>query len=272
MLAVSCVKQSEYDLLNAENLQLKEQIEDLEFGAERLYKQAFELYKNEELDKAEEKLKNLFERHSHSDEAVEGRKLLQKITIKKLELGEEAAWQTAKAKNTIESFEIYSSEYPKGKYKSSSTSNITVLTKASEMAEYQTALTTTSSSVLKAFVSKYPNNKSSAAFKKRIIELEINEIFGDRNTGQLPSFDKTGESYSATASVSIENGTQCSLTVRYSGSEVRMIEIPAGETRNLTMLSGDYRIAASACGSNYAGTESLHGKYSSRYYISTRRY
>ncbi|GAW88673.1 hypothetical protein FPC840_390011 [Flavobacterium psychrophilum] len=38
------------------------------------------------------------------------------------------------------------------------------------------------------------------------------------------------------------------------------------------MLSGEYRIAASACGSNYAGTESLQGSYSTKYYITTTRF
>ncbi|WP_369688140.1 DUF6759 domain-containing protein [Flavobacterium psychrophilum] len=97
-------------------------------------------------------------------------------------------------------------------------------------------------------------------------------MFGNRNTGQLPAFDRNSSSDSSSSFIEIENGTQCNLVVRYSGADTKMIEIPAGSIRSISMLSGEYRIAASACGSNYAGTESLQGSYSTKYYITTTRF
>jgi hypothetical protein len=92
---------------------------------------------------------------------------------------------------------------------------------------------------------------------------------GNRETGKLPTFDQTSFENSPSSAVAITNETGCDLTVRYSGEDVKMIEVPAGATRTVYLSSGNYRIAASACNANYAGNEDLHGDYSSRYYIRT---
>ncbi len=268
----ACVPQSDFDKVSAENRDLKKQLDELENGAERLYKQALEFTKTDELDKAEEKLKILFEKHNESQEASKAQNLALQIKSKRLENAEKAQWEAALKANTIPSFETYNSKYPKGKFVRTSKINIASLIRANEQNEYETALKTNSSSVLHDFIAKYPNNRSVGSFKKKIIELEIDEIFGASNTGHLPTFERNGYGSSATSSLEIENGTGCQLTVRYSGNDVRMIQIPAGATRSVSLSSGNYRIAASACGANYAGTESLQGSYSSRYYISTSRY
>lgn len=114
--------------------------------------------------------------------------------------------------------------------------------------------------------------KSTTSTSKKKIKDDVDRIFNDNKTGQLPTFEKRGDRGTTTSAISIENGTGCSLTVRYSGADINMIIIPAGSTRSVTLKSGLYRIAASACGSNYAGEESLSGRYSSRYYISSSRY
>ena len=251
----SCVQQSEYDKLNSENKELKQQIDELENGAERLYKKAFEYAKTNEFDKADEKLKILFERHNETEQAIRGRDLAIKIKNKRVEIVENSKWETSLLSNTIESYESYNSQYPNGKYINNSKTKIVDLIKANEQNEYDNALNTTSSSTLRDFISKYPNNKSISSFKKKLIQLEIDDIFGDRNTGQLPSFERNGYKYSSTSSIEIENGTDCELIVRYSGGDIKMIEIPAGATSRISLISGSYRIAASACGSNYAGTE-----------------
>jgi len=143
---------------------------------------------------------------------------------------------------------------------------------ANEERAFENAQQANSSRIWKRFLEDYPNHPQSKSIRKKIIDLEVDEIFGDRTTGRLPSFDKIGGGYSSTSSISIKNDTGCGLTVRYSGPETRMVEIPAGGTRNVNLSSGSYRIAASACGANYAGTEQLFGEYSSSYYISRSRY
>ena len=101
------------------------------------------------------------------------------------------------------------------------------------------------------------------------IELEVEKIYNDKNTGEMPTSEKIGSYNSSVSSVSISNDTSCELIIRYSGIDSKMISIPANQTRSLSIQSGSYRITASACGYNYAGSESLSGDYSSKYYIST---
>ncbi|GAW88675.1 hypothetical protein FPS14_contig00008-0059 [Flavobacterium psychrophilum] len=70
--------------MSEENKELREQLDELENGAVRLYGQAVELSKNNELENAEEKLKILFDRHSETDESKKGRLLAIQIKSKKL--------------------------------------------------------------------------------------------------------------------------------------------------------------------------------------------
>lgn len=268
----SCVLQSDYDKLREENKELREQLDELENGAVRLYGQAVEFSKNNELEKAEEKLKILFDRHSETDESKNGRLLAIRIKSKKIEIADNTSYKKALSINTLESLEKYIADNPKGRFVNECKKNIALVIKENEQKDYENALTTTSSYTLEEFISKYPNHKSVKSFRKKLIDLEVNEIYGDRNTGQLPSFDKNSSSYSSYSVIEIENDTQCNLVVRYSGEDTKMIEIPAGATKSISMSSGTYRIAASACGSNYAGTENLQGSYSTKYYITTTRY
>ena len=252
----SCVLQSDYDRLSEENKELREQLDELENGAVRLYGQAVEFSKNNELEKAEEKLKILFNRHSETDESKKGRILAIQIKNQKIEIADKSSYKKALSTNTLESLE----------------KNIALVIKENEQKDYENALTTTSPYTLEEFISKYPNHKSVKSFRKKLIDLEVNQIYGDRNTGQLPSFDRNSSSNSSYSVIEIENDTQCNLVVRYSGADTKMIEIPAGATKSISMSSGTYRIAASACGSNYAGTENLQGSYSTKYYITTTRF
>ena len=116
---------------------------------------------------------------------------------------------------------------------------------------------------------KNPNHKNIEKLKERLIDLEVDAILNDEKTGKMPTSDKIGESSSFISEVSIKNDTSCELEVRYSGRESKMISIPAHQSASISLKNGSYRIAASACGSNYAGTENLMGNYSSSYYIVT---
>jgi hypothetical protein len=255
-----------------ENIALKEQLDELENGAVRLYGQALELAKNNELEKAEAKLKILFDRHSETEESKQGRLLEIEIKNKKIEIADKKSYKTALSTNTIESYDKYLLEYPFGKYRIEAEKNISLVKKETEKKDYENAMNATHSFTLSDFILKYPNHESVNYFRKKMIELEVNEIFGDKNTGKLPSFEKNNLSYSSYSEIQIENGTQCNLVVRYSGIDTKMIEIPQGATRSISMASGTYKIAASACGSNYAGSENLQGTYSTKYYITTSRY
>jgi outer membrane protein assembly factor BamD (BamD/ComL family) len=264
----SCVQQSEYDKLKAENQSLKTKLDESENGAVRLLSQAQSFAQNGELEQAQHKLKILFERHGETNEAAQGRVLLTQIQLQKKKLEEATFWENSSANNSLESYENYLASYPDGQYASLARRSIENLKAEKEKNDFDLALNSNNASTVREFISIYPNHPSVSKFKKRLIELEVDEIFGNSNTGRLPSIEQVGSEYSATSSISIRNDTGCELIVRYSGADVRMIEIASGATKAITLSSGSYRIAASACGANYAGTEQLHGTYSSSYYIS----
>lgn len=124
------------------------------------------------------------------------------------------------------------------------------------------------------YVRTYPSGRYVDEANEAIIDLEVAEIFrGDH--GILPPMQRSGygSSYSSSTSISVQNDTQYTLTVRYSGPTSKKVEIPRGGSRNFTLSSGAYRITASVNARNvrnYAGSESLSGgEYSSKFYIET---
>jgi hypothetical protein len=134
---------------------------------------------------------------------------------------------------------------------------------------YEEAIETNSIYDLKEFINNNPNHDNIDLLNKRLIDLEVEEIYNDKNTGEMPISEKIGSNNSSVSSISISNDTSCELIIRYSGNDSKMISIPANKTRSLSIQSGSYRVTASACGYNYAGNESLRGDYTSKYYIST---
>lgn len=70
------VSQNEYDTLKAENEKLKQEIEDLKFGPDKLLSQAKLYIENKDFSKAKVELQNLIEKHSASQQATEAKPLL----------------------------------------------------------------------------------------------------------------------------------------------------------------------------------------------------
>ena len=261
----SCVTQDKYDEVNKEKSALEQEIQELKFGAPNLLSDAKKFYEAKDYLHAKEKLNTLLEKHPDRPEIAEAKQILSVID-------EEESWNIAINFTDITNTENYITSYPNGKYSSLARQRLQELRIAKEKSDYENALSQNSSSVWKSFITNYPNRSDISEIQKRIIKSEIDEIMGERETGKLPSFDQTSTEYSSSSNISISNDTQCELTVRYSGPDITMIEIPAGGTRTVFLQSGSYRIAASACGSNYAGSEDLHGDYSVKYYIVTSRY
>ncbi|MBL7075490.1 hypothetical protein ISS37_09675 [candidate division KSB1 bacterium] len=85
--------QSEHDKLKKENVKLKAEIEELKFGAERLYKIAENSFIDKDYNKTIEVLNNLFEKHPGSPEAEKGKILISKAekALKKEKAAEERA-------------------------------------------------------------------------------------------------------------------------------------------------------------------------------------
>lgn len=268
----SCVSESEHqrivdekNALAVENQNLKNELEEIKFGAPNLLSDGKKFYQAKDFSQARQKFQILVEKHPDMPQSIEAKKYLANID-------EEELWQNAFISEDISNTEDYISKYPKGKYISNAISRKNELKKLNMQKAYDEAVNSNSSYAWKRFLEDYPDHPNKSSIKEKIIRLEVDEILGDRETGRMPSFDNYSTSYSSNSSVKITNNTGCNLTVRYSGVEAKMIEIPSGGTRTVYLSSGTYKIAASACGANYAGTESLHGSYGSTFYISRTRY
>ncbi|NPA43970.1 MAG: hypothetical protein GXO49_00390, partial [Chlorobi bacterium] len=174
--------------------------------------------------------------------------------------------------NDISLAKNYINKYPKGKHIYKVKKIYKKLKKQKEKEDYAEAKRINTSDVWQKFLNNYPNHWDRKNIKKRIISLKVDEIMQSNETGNLPSFSKTNYGHSAISTVTIHNDTGYELTVRYSGPSIKEIVIPKGKYKTTRLKSGSYKIAASAGGLNYAGTEDLSGNYTSKYYIVTTRY
>lgn len=76
LFGCSGVSESEYKALKAENEKLKEEIQDLKFGPDKLIKKAKLYLENREFEKAESELNTLIQKHPVSDQVTEAKSLL----------------------------------------------------------------------------------------------------------------------------------------------------------------------------------------------------
>jgi len=264
-LLSSCVSETEHQRVLEENEQLRAELEEIKFGAPVLLTEGKKFFEAKDYSKARDKFQTLLEKHPDLPQSIEAKKYLST-------LDEEELWHYAVNSDDISMSENYISNYPKGKYVSKARARREELKILNLEKAYNDANNSNSSHAWKNFLEEYPNHKEANEIRNKIIRLEVDEIMANSNTGQIPSFNQNSYSYSSSSSVEITNNTGCSLIVRYSGADAKMIEIPKGGKKRVNLSSGIYKVAASACGSNYAGTENLQGSYSSTFYISSTRF
>ena len=97
LLLSSCgVPKSDYDKLQSENKKLKQQLEECQFGAGKLLNQAKMYFENKEYEKCKDQIKILLEKHLGSNEAKEGKELLEKANLEMKKIAE------AKKKEEVE--------------------------------------------------------------------------------------------------------------------------------------------------------------------------
>lgn len=139
---------------------------------------------------------------------------------------------------------------------------------------YKNALSSQSSNIWKKFLKDYPNHPEKNRIEDQITALEVEEIFNGEY-GEIPSSQLLGEKNYKKSSIEIKNDTRYTLTIRYSGNEVKKIVIAPNSFKKITLKSGQYKVAASVNASgvrNFAGRETLQGEYSSSYYIKSSKY
>lgn len=268
----SCVSESEHNRLEDEKVaiekerdSLKKVIEDIKFGAPNLLADGKKFFEANDYTAARQKLEELVKRHSDLPESIEAKRII-------ILLNEEDMWNKAITSEVIADTEKYISNYPDGKYSSKAKINLQDLKIKNEQKDYDNAIAENSSSTWNKFLKDYPNNPKASEIREKIIRLEVDEIMGDKQTGRMPESIQYSSSYSSQSKIEVTNDTGCELTVRYSGTQAKSISIASGSTAVVYLSSGSYRVAASACGSNYAGQQSFTGNYGSKFYISRTRY
>lgn len=93
----SCgIPQEEFDKIQSENKELKQQLEECQFGADKLLNQATAYFENKEFEKCKSEVAILLEKHSGSKEAKTGQELIEKANIEIQKLKEEKKKEQAK--------------------------------------------------------------------------------------------------------------------------------------------------------------------------------
>lgn len=184
-------------------------------------------------------------------------------------------YNEANKKNTIAAWEDYMSKVPASQHRDAQ-ERIETLTWKSESSAWKKAQSINTISIYEKYLSHHPNGAHAATARKKIIDLKVDAI-GAGDHGTLPSMDKVSWGSGSSSTISVENDTQYTLTLMYSGkSQSKEIKISPNGKKTFTMPNGEYRIAATVNASNvrgFYGRETLTGgSYSASYYISTTRF
>ena len=119
-----------------------------------------------------------------------------------------------------------------------------------------------------------PNSPKCAVARKRIIDLEVTEIYRGQHGSLPPSnpkpFSESG-SWGTSATIEISNGTQHTIVVRYSGPDSQKIELTPYQKKTITLRTGEYRVTVSTNEDNippFCGTKKFEaGRYTEKFYI-----
>jgi outer membrane protein assembly factor BamD (BamD/ComL family) len=184
---------------------------------------------------------------------------------------DELAWEKARDAGTVKAYKDYRMLYPDGVHVVDVDEYINELL-------WDKAVLANSVAAYSTYLKEFPNGVNAERARKKIIDLEVEEIFrGDH--GELPPMSRssvTGSAASTVSTVGIFNNTTYELTIRYSGVESKKIVIAPKQRTKVVLPMGSYKITASVKASNvsnYAGSEFLvGGEYESEYYIVTEQY
>jgi len=181
-------------------------------------------------------------------------------------------WEKTLQTNTYHAYRKFYQDYPNTLYGKSALEKMKVLDQRAWDAAQRLNTTDSYNSYLK----NVPGGQFVNAANKKLIDIEVDRIFRGEH-GQLPPMEKLN-GYSARNSthsvVQINNDTPYQLTIWYSGSESKKVQLEPKRNSSIKLQRGKYRIAASVKArnvSNYVGEEDLDGNdYQVTYYIENR--
>lgn len=181
----------------------------------------------------------------------------------------DSLYNVANAENTVEAWEKYRASVPEN-YLSDSDNKMWDAAFKDEETAWQYAESKKETYLYEAYLNQFPDGKHHALADKRLIDLQVSDIFAGEH-GSLPAMAKTGGGGS-TSRIHIKNNTSYTLTVLYSGNDSKRLVLSPQQSSNVSLPNGTYKIAASVNASNvrsFAGSENLTGgSYDVEYYIS----
>ena len=148
-----------------------------------------------------------------------------------------------KNSENIEQLEDYLNQNKAKEHASLASNKIEELKEKEKQEAYASAVESKSSSQWKKFLEDYPNHAQKNDIEKRIIMLEVSEIFRGEY-GEIPTSQLSGAINNSESVIDIKNETKYTLTLRYSGPDIKKISISPYQNQIVRLKSGTYKIAA----------------------------
>lgn len=205
-------------------------------------------------------------------EGIHARNARDSILLLKHEQQINPIWEKALQKNTYQAYYQFYRDHPNTLYGKTALEKMEVL----DQLAWGTAQRINTTDSYNKYLQDIPDGQFVSIANKKLIDLEVDRIFRGEH-GQLPPMEKL-YGFSARNSthsvVQISNDTPYQLTIWYSGSESKKIQLESKRNSSVKLQRGKYRIAASVKAhnvSNYVGEENLDGNdYQVTYYIENR--
>lgn len=124
------------------------------------------------------------------------------------------------------------------------------------------------------YIAMYPNGLHRPDATKKLIDMDVNDVFNS-NPDELPKMTHVSQEDTPTSTLVVENVTGYVLTVMYSGTESKSVQISPRSKASFSLKNGSYRIAASVPApdvKSYAGSQTFTGgRYEVGYCITVGR-
>lgn len=124
-------------------------------------------------------------------------------------------------------------------------------------------------SAYQRYLNRNPKGKYAQLAKKRLVDMEVDSIQAHNHADYTPSFNEN--SRQGTAYLSITNGTEYTISVLYSGKKSVKQTLRPHQSTDITLPSGNYRIAVTTTQKNIIPFYGEHhigaGRYEERFYI-----
>lgn len=124
------------------------------------------------------------------------------------------------------------------------------------------------------YMKNFPNGNHYSEAERAIVDIELKKILSGKYGTMPQMLSLPGYNRGILSTIVVENKTDYTLTVLYSGPTSKKVVLKPDEEKTVKLGNGKYTVAASVKAANvqnYVGHETLNGDfYSSSFYIETR--